>query len=178
LRGAKEAAGRMVAEKLGPADLAAVAVLSTKHGLKALVGFTSDREQLGRAVRSLGRAEEPDPSDPLGLTFMRSAGKPTTAFYDEADNDDRGEDAATSPPELHEFHVMRFLSNLKSVADALREIQGPKQVVLFSAGFKERTLVGLRSESGSYAERNMPPNASGGGYRSAGTHGGGLARTE
>ena len=50
----RSAAAEFLAEHLTPDDLAAVATYSANAGLKMLVGFTTDRQQLSRATESLG----------------------------------------------------------------------------------------------------------------------------
>src|SRR5262245_34171283 len=146
---ARRAAARLVEEKLGPRDLVAVATCSTRFGLKLLVGFTPDRDQVLRALQTLGVSRKPDPSDPLGLTFEAASGPPVASGWDAGENDVQDEGLETGP-QLHEFQAQRFLENLRDAGRALGQVQGHKQVVLFSGGFQQRTLFASPGAGGAF----------------------------
>jgi VWFA-related protein len=65
----QKAALEFVTNKLAPTDLVSIATFSANHGVRMLVGFTGDRFQLRRAIRTLGVLQPDQHADPLGLAF-------------------------------------------------------------------------------------------------------------
>ncbi len=92
---AQKAAHDFVGEKLRPYDLAAVATVSTTHGVRLLQSFSSDRAQLRKAVQSLGVLQLDRRADPLGLVYdLREMGDAfgQTPHGEKASRDGFGED--------------------------------------------------------------------------------------
>lgn len=131
---------------LGPRDLAAVAVLGP-GGPNVLVGFTSDRAQLRRAVATLGMTGGERLRDPLGLAWdlglkvqetqggleiMGGAGFDRDMFYLQQ----------RTEQEVYRRRVGAYLGSLESLARLLDSIKGRKQIVLFSAGFDQSVVSG------------------------------------
>ena len=148
---AQKAALEFVTHKLGPRDLAAVATFSANHGVRLLVGFTSDRFQLRRALRTLGVLQLDQHADPLGLAFdLRDLGRrPRTTLSEERGDSSRGVDPRHPDP-------LRARAGGRSTASGCwpcstgcasspwpsTSMQGRKQVIYFSNGFDETALEG------------------------------------
>jgi VWFA-related protein len=155
---ARAAAKEFVRSGLAPGDLAAVATLSVTHGLKLLVGFTSDRAQLQKAVDTLGVLQLDRRPDPLGLVYdLTEVGSAVTDVLRPADvvGQDRGFQSAmrsiqlryaNSEQENYRQRVLAFIEGLRQVARVLDALQGRKQVILLSSGFNESVLVGVHGE--------------------------------
>jgi VWFA-related protein len=135
---------------MGPADLGAVATFSASKGVRLLVGFTSDRFQLQRAVETLGVMQLDARADPLGLAYdLTEVG---SAFSDvvtqEANNafaeavraiQIRFEQAQQA---VYRQRVLALFEGLGQMATALDSVQGRKQVIFLSSGFDESSLTG------------------------------------
>ncbi len=151
---ARRAARTFVDTGLGPTDLAAVATLSANHGLELLVGFTSDRSQLRRAVSSSGTFQVDRRADPLGLVYdLTDVG---SAFADAVSVDGRRMESL-APDDTQRQLQLRFreaerldyrqrtrgfFQGLSDLARSLDGLQGRKQVILLSAGFDATALQG------------------------------------
>jgi len=151
---ARQAARQFVDEGLGPRDLAAVATLSGNRGPQLLVGFTSDRDQLRRAIATLGVLRPARRADPLGLVYdltevgsahadeitPEGAGRTETTLDDTARQIQlRYQQAEKSD---HRQRTRGFLQGMADLARALDALQGRKQVILLSAGFDATPLIG------------------------------------
>ena len=127
---ARQAAGRFVSDSLGPADLAAVATVSTR-GPKIVAGFTTDRAPLRKAIAGLR---------PLAI-FSK-----TITIGDDDDASSRGQyteeeiDRLQQPGRSHDAGRMETLvRSLAAIGGALHPIPGRKQIVYFSEGFDTMT---------------------------------------
>jgi len=58
-----------VMRTMAATDLGAVGTFSANHGVRLLVGFTSDRLQLKKAIETLGVLQLDRRADPLGLAY-------------------------------------------------------------------------------------------------------------
>ena len=146
----QKAALEFVTNTLGPSDLAAVATFSANHGVRLLVGFTGDRFQLRRAVRTMGLLQPDQHADPLGLAFdLRELGSAAADTVGE----ERGEMFEDSIRAIQirferaqEAHyrqrILALLDGMRQLATALDVVQGRKQVIYFSNGFDETALEG------------------------------------
>lgn len=148
---ARQAALSFVESGLQPTDLAAVATLSANRGVKLVVGFTSDRVQLKKAVSSLGVLKLDRKSDPLGLVYdLTELG----AAYADTASDDSGrlefDDTVRQIQQRyqvaqrveHRQRILGALDGLGQLARALDSLQGRKQIVFLSSGFDATPLVG------------------------------------
>jgi VWFA-related protein len=160
---AREAAGRFVASALAPSDLAAAATFG-QTGVQLLVGFTSDRAQLGRAIEELGLVEtQPRVRDPLRIAYDLGAplegpglgsqppagrqGEMIEHLKVQAQQMARGEQA------YYRQRVDNFLGGFEELARALGSVQGRKQVVLLSGGFDSAVLGGAQGQEAAEASR-------------------------
>ena len=149
---AQEAAASFVRNGMGPSDLAAVATLTSRTGLKLLLGFTADREQLARAVDALGSRDLDRKSDPLGLVYSfapvgdaavaEGRARKQEALQDEMRVNQvlfRRQDDAS-----YRREVGSLLQGLSQLASTLDAVQGRKQILYFSAGFDQTALIGAQ----------------------------------
>jgi VWFA-related protein len=152
---ARESAIEFAGNGLAPADLAAVATFSTA-GVKVLLGFSPDREQLAKAIESLGAISRERPPDPLALAYDISftpadqrggatAETPAQARMEEFLKDQLGL-LDRSDRRQYGDRVDGFLAGLQQLASALDAVQGRKQVILLSAGFDPSVLMGAQGE--------------------------------
>jgi VWFA-related protein len=145
---ARNAARRTAEAGLAPSDLAGVATVQAQGGVRVLLGLTTDRRQLMRALDTLGLRDGPRAADALGLTYEfgsgpsagGDAGKPGWEEHLAAQQQamKRGERAAYSRG------VFGFLSGLEGLARTLGAVHGRKQVLLLSAGYDPTVLVGAQ----------------------------------
>lgn len=153
---AREAAIDFVRTSLAPSDLAGAATYS-QSGVRVLVGFTSDREQLARAVETLGVVDQQRLRDPLQIAYDLGAppevpgigGRPPDNprqqqmldhLRTQAMQLSRGEQA------IYRQRVDAFLGGLDQLGQMLESVQGRKQVVLLSAGFDSSVLGGASGQ--------------------------------
>jgi VWFA-related protein len=148
---ARQAAQAFVETGLRPSDLAAVATLSANHGVKLLVGFTSDRGQLRKAIATLGVLRLDRRSDPLGLVYdLTDVG---SALADTATGDTGRVEFEDTVRQIqiryqqaekasHRQRVLGVLDGMEQLARSLDAVQGRKQVVLLSSGFDAAAVTG------------------------------------
>ena len=161
----RRAAGEFVEKALLPSDLGAVATFSTTTGVKLLVGFTSDRQQLLKAVNGLDLQKLERKADPLILTYdLPAPGEPLGG------NSTPGAEAQGSrrvdiiedirsyqvmyrqaEQETYRRKVSGLLDGMLQLARALDAVEGRKQVIFLSGGFNDVTLAGAE---GADARRN------------------------
>jgi VWFA-related protein len=148
----RRAAVEFVEKGLQPSDLAAVATFSANHGVRLLVGFTSDRSQLRRAIDTLGVLKAERQADPLGLVYdLTDLGG---ALSDTVMEEGRGALADAirtvqirferSQEAAYRQRVLALMDGMETLAKALDVVQGRKQVVFLSNGFDEAALVGAQ----------------------------------
>ncbi len=155
---ARDAALGFVREAVAPSDLVAAATFG-QSGLRILVGLTTDRVQLAQAIQNLGLVETNRLRDPLNLAwdlggvldYVRPGGP---------GSGDLGDGSSTSGTRsgvnmvgpwramlkadrmLLRQHVDTFFGALEGLGRLLANLQGRKQVILFSAGFDPTVLLG------------------------------------
>ncbi len=148
---ARDAALGFVREAVAPSDLVAAATFG-QAGLRVLVGLTTDRVQLAQAIQGLGLVETDRVRDPLNLAWDLGiiglvrpggvgAGTPTPSKSDDymvtlLRMKLKGDQAQ------YRAQVDGFLGSLEQLGRLLGNLQGRKQVVLFSAGFDPAVLLG------------------------------------
>lgn len=157
VRRAREAALQAVDSSLAPGDLAAAATFGSA-GVRILVGFTSDRDQLRRAFLDLGGAQRDRRPDPLNLAFDlgqrlgEGGGLSRTyekgaevALGDTLDDQLRAQLVLQDSVErqIYTNRVQDFLGDLQGLAQLLDAVQGRKQVLLLSAGFDPSVMGGV-----------------------------------
>jgi len=167
LKRAREAALDFVTNKLEPSDLASIATFSADHGIRLLLGFTTDRAQLRKAVSTLGISRAGRQADPLGLVYdLTEVGGALTdlSVEDEvgANFDDLSFQMQTlyrkSEMAHYKRRVLALADGFRGLAQALDSLQGRKQVVYLSCGFDATALVG---ETGSQARQSSEALARG-----------------
>jgi VWFA-related protein len=121
LQRAVKAAHDYVDQKLSPADLIAIASVSTS--LRVDQDFTSDRETLQAAIDTYGGAN--------GQGFDEG----TTG--DAEGTPDNGAAFTADDTEFNVFNTDRRLDALQSLADAISGIQQKKSVIYFSSGMNQ-----------------------------------------
>jgi VWFA-related protein len=162
----RHAAAAFVRTGMTASDLGAVATFSANHGVRLLVGFTSDKAQLRRAIDTLGVLQLDRQADPLGLAYdLRDVGAALSdTLPDESGNTiadtlravqmryERSQEAA------YKQRVLALIDGLGQLARALDAVQGRKQVVLLSSGFDD---VGLLGQQGPQAVQDSEAIARG-----------------
>jgi VWFA-related protein len=147
---ARDAAIKLVRTALAPGDLAAVATFS-QSGIRVLVGFTPDREQVALAIRGLGLREPPERRDPLSLAWdlgldlgpgTPRSGSDTSGRSGELEAflEDQRKLFLRSQKILYHQRVDAFLDGLSQLGSMLSGLQGRKHVLLLSAGFDQTVL--------------------------------------
>jgi VWFA-related protein len=132
---AVDSANKYVSEKMSPADLVAVATISSM--LDVLTDFTADRQKVGGALAALGYKEgtaTPPPTADTAATDEQTAADETTTSEDTA--------------ALDMFNNDVRLRALKALAETLAPIEQKKSILYFSAGMQrsgEDNQVELRS---------------------------------
>ena len=103
---AREAVKQSLLTTLVPSDLVAVASYGANAGLKLLLGFTSDRRQMWKAVDSLGLADLTDRMhhDPMLLTMSAIADVADFMALDPYDSSAPPMEGAT-PREQHQYEI-------------------------------------------------------------------------
>jgi VWFA-related protein len=150
---ARDAALRFIQEQLLPTDLVSLGAYSVMSGLKIVVPFTADKEQLVAGLNTLGLVESSNRiKGPAGLLFkpyqdLISLGekKETGESIQEevqAMIEDSVRDVNRFNKETYKGYVVNFVDSLKGLAQALNIISGRKHLIFFSDGFDSEVLVG------------------------------------
>jgi VWFA-related protein len=161
---AREAAMRFVDDSFAPSDLAAAATFG-QTGVQLLVGFTSDRGQLARAISGLGMVETQRLRDPLGLAYDLGVPREGPGLGAPADARDRrqaemleylrgiAQQQAKAEQAVYRQRVDGFLTGFEDLSRALGSLQGRKQVILLSSGFDSSVLGGASGQEAQDASR-------------------------
>src|ERR1700688_4859341 len=149
---------------LHPADLVAVATYSTAGGPKLVLGFTSDRRQVLKAIDTLGLPELVDRNpDPLQLiagaelnsvagqrALIAVAGgdarprqQAEAAFIDLINTAAKASDSANR--QQQQAVVGAFTRSFTDLARLLASVHGRKQVIYLSEGFDTSIVHGVES---------------------------------
>jgi len=157
---AREAAIKFVSESLAPSDLAAAATFG-QTGVHLLVGFTTDRGQLARAIAGLGVVETQRLRDPLSLAYDLGVPREGPGLAQAEGRDAMiieelkavAQQMAKAEQALYRQRVDGFLSGFEDLSRALGTLQGRKQVILLSAGFDSSVLGGAQGQEAAEASR-------------------------
>jgi VWFA-related protein len=152
---ARDAAMRIARTALAPGDLAAVATYS-QAGIRMLIGFSPDHEQVARAIQTLGLREDRAPQDALSLSWELGV---NPAGFETPSDVPSGRQAelndfwslllmmqAQADNVLYAQRVGGFLGGLSRLGDMLEALQGRKHVILLSGGFDQWVLQGERGQ--------------------------------
>ena len=151
LHRAQQAAADFVRRRLARSDLAAVATVDVNRGVRMIANFTEDRALLAHAVETLGVATLAKISDPLALAadFMITDLAQSSATNDPSTQGSLDNVLAVlarrmraAEDEAYRAQVAALVSSFNDLARALRQVDGRKQVLYFSAGFDARMLTG------------------------------------
>ncbi|HWM93669.1 MAG TPA: VWA domain-containing protein [Thermoanaerobaculia bacterium] len=170
------AAAKDLLTGLHPADLVAVGTYAASQGPELVLGFTSDRSQIERAIDSLGLPQLVDrASDPLRLILadMREDAKEAADIVQEASEAEPGtrsevaagalakatgdlavlEQMERAEREIDRADVETLKRKVSSLtrsftdlAKFLRSVEGRKYVVYLSEGFDSSILTGTRDQ--------------------------------
>lgn len=156
---ARQAARDVVAEALHPADLVAVATYTASQGIRLVLGFTSDRQQLAVALDTLGlTAPAERVEDPLGIVIadIDAAQRHGGSSSDGAAAVGRDEIQAIQEENIRDLQsltgrvardqkknqILGLTTSLEELAGLLDNAPGRKHVVYLSEGFDSSVLLG------------------------------------
>jgi VWFA-related protein len=152
LNRALRAALEFVRNGLAPSDLAAVATVDVHRGIRVVANFTEDRRLLAHAVETLGVPSLARISDPLGLaadmlvTDLALPGVQQEMFSTEGLLNNvlatLVRQMRAAGDQAYRSQVLSLVDNLRELGRGLRNVEGRKQVLYFSAGFDSRVLIG------------------------------------
>ena len=140
---AQTAALKFVDQQIAPADLVAVLTFSTQ--LKVIQEFTSDRDLLDAAIRSLRIGEGAD------LVALGTTGDDTTG-------EDNGEAFTADETEFNVFNTDRKLSGLEDAVRKFGSLPEKKALIYFSSGVSKNGLENqsqLRSTTNAAVRANV-----------------------
>ena len=165
IKKARQAALDFLETKLGPADEVGVLSFSMNRGLVLHEYLTTDHQKVRQVIegfgsaKALGRAEDVEGryweemkrlGEALGSTGRGGEGLAELAQH--AIENDRA---------TYKAQVLNFTSQLSALAQALRYVQGNKQVILFSKGVAGFMLYGLTPTGVlDFGEPDRPPTLS------------------
>jgi VWFA-related protein len=152
---ARESARTVVDSALHASDLVAVATYSAAQGPQLVLGFTSDRRQVGEAISTLGLPKLLDRApDPLRLLVREqreaAAAGGTTArggVNVEAEILDilEGMERSVGRNELA-ARVQAFSRSMSDLAKLMGSVEGRKYVVYLSEGYDDSAVVGTSDQ--------------------------------
>lgn len=157
LHRAQKAAADFVRMRLAETDLAAVATFDVRRGIRLVANFTEDRSLLVHAVATLGVPQLSKISDPLALAGNLAAtdinlpagegDQPIPQALLDNVLDVLVRQMRAAERQQYESHIATFGGSLQDLARGLRNVEGRKQLLLFSAGFDSRMLVGEEGDA-------------------------------
>ena len=156
LHRAQSAAHTFLNTRLAESDLAAVMTFDTNRGIRMVANFTEDRALLSHAVETLGVPTLARITDPLNLNFaatdIQGGGKATGGGAAnesvQAVTDSFVQALAlrlkAADEGIYQQNVLGLIGSFEELGHALRNVEGRKQLVYFSAGFNSQALVGMQ----------------------------------
>lgn len=166
---AREAARHFVLNGMKNGDVAGVGTNDVSKGLKLVLSFTSDRDQLLKALDSLAMPGHTNAmADPLALILdLGQAAGPsgrnaeTGQIGDAETADSVSAIAALSRKSFDSYQQGRITSTMKSFQDLARSmnsVRGRKHILYFSEGFDSRLLVGQQAPGSGIIEGDQAIN--------------------
>lgn len=155
---ARRAAGDFVRNGMKNGDLGAVATIDVEKGIRLVLTFTSDRDQLAAAVSTLALPSLTSPTaDPLSLTVFnpaalgQMAASQTQAAQAQSTTDAEFAEtlAALGQQQQRIFdsytmgRVVSLSRELSQLARMLNSVRGRKNLIYFSEGFDAKLLSGV-----------------------------------
>jgi len=158
---ARHAAINFVQNTMKNGDLGAVATVDVEKGIKLVLSFTPDRDQLSAALSSLSLPSLlPATGDPLALTIFdpslnASVSGVSTQGKIQAQGDTEWADILGAAKrasdrnfdDYSQGRVQALSNELSGLARMLNSIHGRKNVVYFSEGFDQKLLSGVTGAS-------------------------------
>jgi VWFA-related protein len=154
LHRSQSAAREFVRARMAESDLAAVATFDTNRGIRLVANFTEDRALLINAIESLGVSALAHINDPLNLslynTDVQAGGGSRGLGASEASTNQSDTVMAflsrklkQTDQNIYRNQVFGLIGSMEELAKSLRNVEGRKQVLYFSAGFDSQALVGM-----------------------------------
>jgi len=169
---ARDGARAFVTNSMKGVDLAAVGTLSVDTGWKLLVNFTRDRQQLSRAIETLGlpglgvRSTDPlafafGPTNPSGSPTGNAVGGTTKGeSLLLEDLKDLQTMQKTANDDLARGRIAKLVGSLAGIGRVLDSVRGRKHVLFFSEGFETRLLSGNASGGDRGSSLQQPTGSS------------------
>ncbi|KAA0251703.1 MAG: VWA domain-containing protein [Acidobacteria bacterium] len=166
---ARAAARDFVLDGMKSGDLGAVATFDVERGLKLVLSFTSDRDQLAAAVETLGLPGLlTAATDPLALTvyppsFLQGTRGTTIDQRGGRIGDSEIADALSTQSKLQDKvfdtyqqgRIRQMARSFGDLARTLASVRGRKHVLLFSEGFDSKLLSGVTGPESGRAEGDL-----------------------
>jgi VWFA-related protein len=153
LHRAQVAARDFVRTRLAESDLAAVATFDTNRGIRLVANFTEDRNLLLHAIETLGVPTLARINDPLSLSFQSSDVASTASRgFGNAESNTQQTDSVLAfltrrlrqaDQNIYRNQVQGLIGSMEELGKSLRNVEGRKQVLYFSAGFDAQALTGM-----------------------------------
>ncbi len=152
---ARSAAREFVKAGMKNGDLGAVATVDVERGLKLVLSFTPDRDQLDAALATLGLPSLTSPAaDPLTLTIYNpTLANPSVSERGTLRSSANAEFADTlsafkqMEEKMHDTYVQgrirSLATSMETLARTLNSVHGRKNVIFFSEGFDTKLLSGV-----------------------------------
>ena len=154
---AQTAAREFVTKHIGRRDLVAVATFGAEHGMALLTSFTSDRELLDYAIRTLGAPKYFKVADPLRIATpstsgsqpgqVRNNGTEAAGVALEELQKEMNTFSQTRHDEEQRTRLRGEFRQFSGVARALDKLKGQKQLILLSEGFDPKLVQGRQDLS-------------------------------
>ncbi|MCP2518820.1 VWA domain-containing protein [Candidatus Aminicenantes bacterium AC-335-A11] len=152
---AREVAINFIKDKIQSTDLVAIGTYSIFSGLKIIVPFTNDKDQLLIALDTFGMTKKSKLiKGPAGFLFkpyqeypeFERTREPQVGTTLQEEVIDQIEDLLLEMrkfnKETYKSYIYNFIDSLKTLAQALNIISGRKHLIYFSEGFDSELLVG------------------------------------
>ncbi|MFI5180462.1 MAG: VWA domain-containing protein [Thermoanaerobaculia bacterium] len=157
---ARHAAVNFVQNTMKNGDLGAVATVDVEKGIKLVLSFTADRDQLSAALSTLSLPSLlPATADPLALTIFDPTSNASIVGGSGVAPGQTGNDAEWADilasikrasdkgfDAYSQGRIQALSKELSGLARMLNSIHGRKNVVYFSEGFDQKLLSGVTGE--------------------------------
>ena len=166
---AQEAARNFLARGLHRQDLAAIGTIDVEHGLRLLTAFTTDRNLLTAAIANPTNFRSSDPLQIAGQQVFETPTDQATTNLPEADAvAEFQRDVARGEQRLNEqfkrSRAEREIKLLEVLARTVRNVNGRKEVVLFSEGFDPMLIQGRDAHAAADDQREEMDQITSGQY--------------
>lgn len=158
---ARDAARDFVLNGMKSGDFAGVATYDVERGMKLVLSFTPDRDQVAAAVETLGLPSLTQPTaDPLALTVYDAFGSggaisSTTQVGTNEMAEQLRAMVTASRRSFDSYQRGRVAASIRAMEDlarTLNTVRGRKDIIYLSEGFDSRLLVGQTGAGAGLAE--------------------------